>query len=511
MTLEPNPESKGNVEKFYMDGIRYENVTPINYFNSSLEGIHDNDGFTHHSNKFECYDLSWLFKNYNYKIVEKVDTYGVVMHQPSNRLAGNKLEYSIPFMLGKQTRKEAITNYMRISLAPKATSESGNPTYYKVKTLEVEAINCSQLDELEITINGHTFTVDNDAPMTESDAAYHWLRIDLEGEERNLTEIYMTVENSSNTRRTVGFRNIRLTYEDEDILNPAAFDYERNYDESGIYSFPGVTIPALEDAEYLNLSIVDIATGSEMSGQTLTYDAINNIYNISPSTQENALKEGKYEAVYYALNPYEAKGPQINFTPQPGYGVSFQIVPVIELSSLKLNNGVVDGEGTAIPTDWYEPGFPPVRDYSNVALHGIPEGCTVYWKRQIERSYPEGTPGYNLISRRANESGDNSDAAEEASEAPEGYQKYVHEQGMNLSGGDTLYLIFEKNGARTSPKRISYSGPSLVVGVDEIMQASDNTARYYTIEGIPTTLEDAPRGGIVIKVSGGDTSIIKLR
>lgn len=442
-----------------------------------------------------AYDIRFLFVTATNGIIESFISKGCTYRQ-GNGFNGCYAynEDPIPLFWGDQT--DIKEKFGCFKLAPAGKDADGNPIYRRVSRIEVQAFNGSSDTDRKLIVNGKTATLP-------ANCKYNWLTFDFEGDEQLMDDIRIEEKDMG----PFGFQSIRIYVEaDEEIINPEAFERKREYREDGQYMFPGPYYPELstvKDKPTTELFIINRDT-QEIENVSCTHDGVNNVFTVSKAKNTDApLAVGKYEAIYY-LYPLEAKNEK--FVPAPGHGIKFEIVPIVDFGTIYINGRSLDETfKLGVNSLWVE--GEGGRGMEDAELTGIPDDVTVYWKAVLENELPE-LPA-NVIRKEAAAEVDGSDDADSTEEdIPEGYQKYDPELGMNLLHTDTLYLILEKDGVRTEPKRIQYTGVQYPTSITELAADDNADTRYYTLTGIEADYEAVAPGTILIKVHGSSASKI---
>lgn len=499
--LYPNDISGSSKSLYY--GSEYFSRIPKNFFATGLLDYTqtiDSLGFYHKEKDgsyFYAYDIRFLFVPTTNGIIESFISKGCTYQQTNGSNGCNVSTGNTgPISLFWGNQNDITEKFGCLKLAPAGKDADGNPIYRRVSRIEIQAFNASYDFTRTLVVNGKTAEL----PIIND---YSWVTFDFEGNEQLMDSIQIEEKDM----KPFGFKSIRLYIEaDEEIINPEAFERKRTYSENGQYMFPGAYYPELStgsNTPTTELFIINSDT-QEIQNVDCKYDGKNNEFTVSKAKNTDApLPVGKYEAIYY-IYPSDVKNDE--FIPAPGHGIKFEIVPIVDFGTICINGRSLDGtEEFGVNSLWVE--GVGGRGMEDAELTGIPDDVTVYWKAMLENELPE-LPA-NIIRKEGAtevEGSDDTDATEE--DIPEGYQKYDPKLGMNLLHTDTLYLILEKNGVRTNPKRIQYTGVQYPTSITE-MPADDNAeTHYYTLTGIEADYEAVVPGTILIKVHGSSASKI---
>lgn len=503
VTVAPNANVGATKDNFYYNGETYTDKIPCYFFEEGLYDYTqtaDSLGFYRAERQglyFYVYDLHYLFAPSTNGIIDSFISKGCTYRQESGTNGCNVSTAKtglIPLFWGNQ--KDITEKFGCFKLAPVGKDADGNPIYRKISRIEVQAFNASNTYVRNLVVNGKT------AELPKS-ADYTWLAFDFEGDEQLMNAIRIEEKDKG----PFGFKSIRLYVEaDEEILNPEAFELKREYREDGQYTFPGPYYPELSTATkkpIVDLYIINRDT-QEIEDVTCSHDEDTNVFTVRKTKNSDApLAVGKYEAIYN-LYPEEVKNDK--YTPVPGHGIKFEIVQNVNYSTIYINGRSLDEtQELGVNSLWVE--GEGGRGMENAELTGIEDDVTVYWKAVLENELPE-LPANIIRKEVALEAYESVDAYSAENDIPEGYQKYDPELGLNLLHTDTLYLILEKNGARTAPQRIQYTGVQYPTSITELAADENAETRYYSLTGIKADYEAVAPGTILIKVHGNSVSKI---
>ena len=129
------------------------------------------------------------------------------------------------------------------------------------------------------------------------------------------------------------------------------------------------------------------------------------------------------------------------------------------------------------------------RTASNVIVENIPSGASFYWKTE------------NILDDEAENL-----PTEERVIPYEGFEKYSEEKGLDLSGGNRLYFILEKNGVMSDLQMVSYRNPE-TSNIEGLQIETGIPGRIFTLDGLEVKdINNVPKG-IYIK----DNKIIMIK
>ena len=117
------------------------------------------------------------------------------------------------------------------------------------------------------------------------------------------------------------------------------------------------------------------------------------------------------------------------------------------------------------------------RTSSNVIVENIPFGASLSWKTvNILVDEDENLP------------------MEEKIIPDEGFEKYSEEKGMDLSSGNLLYFILEKNGVMSDLHQVSYKNPE-TSKIEGLQIETRISGRIFTFDGLEVKdINNAPKG-----------------
>ncbi|MDE5843716.1 MAG: hypothetical protein K2H35_08290, partial [Muribaculaceae bacterium] len=290
------------------------------------------------------------------------------------------------------------------------------------------------------------------------------LGFDFAEGEREMSKIVLTAPKSA----SVGISTIRIfpDVENKFIATPG-FAGKLEYSAEGVYSLPLPEEGTFHRPELLKTAIFD-NTGSIVSCTCRYSD--NNQFTLSAGEDFAPIQEGLYGICYY----YDDG----DYKPVAEDGLRFSITPSI--AGLSLNLIKIDSENSfvEIPYNKEMPGM--TYSATKAVISGEKDGTIIYWKvdRQGSKFYVEDDGAINISE------------SEQESALPEGYSVY-DDRGINLTQGNRLSLILERNGARSNPYEISYFITDVPTGVNLAEdESSVETFQFFTIAG---TILDADK------------------
>ncbi len=314
-----------------------------------------------------------------------------------------------------------------------------------------------------IYVNGHELHAPDNAAPEE-------IRADLsaDGPVKQIT--IATDEHAS-----VGFRAITLYLGGESEF--VELDDDRaatpDYNSEGVYRLPYAAVGGIAEPDLLSCAIFD-AAGKRMN-VTALYNPATQYFSVNPSIENgDILDEGYYRAVYYIDDSYyepkaedgaefailpSAQGMYLNWKPIDPYSSMIWEVPSHTIRT--------DGNGNTIQHDW-----------EHVLVNGFRSGTIVYWKvtrdedRRALLADPAVIPSGALT------------AVGPSSEIPDGYQR-LSNQSADLSRGNRLSLILQRNGVNSYPINIDYTKVDIPTLITEVSSESVDviSSDYYDMTG----------------------------
>lgn len=369
------------------------------------------------------------------------------------------ISYTPSFTLGANDSE----GFMELRLALDA--EGNSP--WNVSRVEIYAVNAFNPDfnyKPSFTINGIRATLPPDNTRD-------YCGVDFPEDAAPLKTIRF--ETPVNSR--ISFWDMKIYLRGEPQL-PEGYRYEprRVYGESEVYTFPAVNIGTLQpwlDGR-LQCSLLN-DEGEIVVGSTTVVDSMF-------SFDASAIEEGSYHICYHMPDISEAGVDRC--VPDVDDGLPFVVEPT--LKGLIIN-GVEAGDYAHIPDETID----PTVSWEKATISGLRDGVEAYWKISLREE--------SLPSERG-EIG-------EYGPIPTDFSLYDPAVGVNLTGGDRLHIILQKNGVRSEEYVVPYdrnSDPTAVVGVT----SESGCEKWYTVGGVEVDPSDVAPDTVLIRVEGDKES-----
>lgn len=332
-----------------------------------------------------------------------------------------------------------------------------------------------------LRINGHEVHAPENSSPEE-------VRVDLSND-GPISQI--TIETDEHA--SVGFRTITLYLADKAEF--VAYDDPRaatpDYNPQGIYQLPYTAVGAVRDPEVLSCAIFD-STGKQMNVNA-SLDTSTEYFIVRPSEENgDTMEEGYYRAVYYLEDN--------SYVPKAEDGAEFAILPTA--NGMYLNWKPVDvysSDLCLIPshtTREDENGNTIQYDWEHVLINGFRPGTIVYWK-------VSGEPVSNIASAPQTTKSDKSalTSVGPSSEIPEGYQR-LRNQSADLSKGNQLSLILQRNGVTSYPFNINYTKVDIPTSISDLHPEDLDvlSTEYYDMTGRRIHEDGIQNGQILLKI-----------
>lgn len=350
---------------------------------------------------------------------------------------------------------------------------------WKIKRIEIDALNYGMVNTYDngqyssgtININGISQTLPKNTELTT-------LGFDFEGKEQNISEIVLNAPKSA----SVGIKAIRIIpASTQEFINTGDFSGKLDYNPVGTYTLPYAKLGFYNQPDMMAASIIN----SEGEIMDLQYEYLgDNKFKFSPSADATPIEEGLYSVCYYYPD-------QNNYKPAYADGLPFSIVPSPNNLCIMLNAVDYDNHFCEIPENVTQTidGEEVTYTWTNALITGYRPGTTIYWKVYIDDSQAGDETGDETDNSDESESNNvksswNIMKEAEADNTPEGYTR-LNEQGVNLTTGNVLSLILERNGARSDAHDFTYTNQNIETSVSEIsLEGSKVKDLYFTPSGL---------------------------
>ena len=385
---------------------------------------------------------------------------------------------------------------IKVSLTPNANAADGK---WCVRGIEIYAMNTSESTKVSLTI-------DDVKIYCSKQREWEYLTADFGDEGRRMDSFSLIVN-----KNVIGLSTIKIYIEPELDAEDAGFNTYADAGNEIHFPLPCESKYIVENG--VGLAILDATSTLKTEG---SFDPTSGVYSVAD------LPIGHYYACYYT------KSQKVNSQKREeedaatlaaltiAHGKHFVVQPVLP-ADFSINGAQRDGDVVYIPEQYNPKGESASYTWKNAILSDV-KADAVYWKTTLENPLTV-KPDYNkamAISCNAIASSPIISGAacyrqsdSYVSEIPDGFAKYS-DAGIRLTGGNTLYLILEKDGVLSEANKINYlknGSTSLVEAIEDCTQS----VRYYQLDGSPADLKTAPKGAMLIRaLPDGTSSIIVL-
>ena len=377
---------------------------------------------------------------------------------------------------------------------PNEVREDGK---WLVKGIEVFATNTNE--------KANYLYIDNIKAQCGGKGEGKWLSFDF-GPDGKLMDSFSMISE----KYAIGISTIKV-YIDPDLdVAGVHFPTYNDVGKSASFPFPASGKYCEDDV----LALVALDKENKLVA-TARYDSSNDEY-VMPE-----LSSGHYYACYYtksqrtnaAKREEENKKILESLTAEDGKHFVFQQV----LKDAHLNWSYFSGNFAYVPLNGGKDDRNVERTWDNAIFGGV-DVDAVYWKTTLENAggATDVIPyaAYSPLRVAEAMASDDPRVGEYTDEIPEGYKRY-NASGICLTGGDTLYLILEKNGVRSQPRKISYVEYNSQTGIktpEQTSETGDPASRYYHLDGTPACASLQTPGILLLKVDpNGQATIILTR
>lgn len=439
-----------------------------------------------------------IFAKDEIQVLESIEVKGGLFDNYSNQLKLNKVTGNIiPYhLIGN--KKNFITKGFEDEAGELILNFMPNPDRsdgkWDVAAIWVKTINIANLEDPKLNIAGKDLAVN---PELE----YSWTICEFTEDEESLRSSFnMSVESG----RPIGFQDIRVYLKES---RPDQQLYSPNHSQSSdnIYKIPAIEIGGVKTDVTSKCHIYNM-TNLEEQEFDITFNSTENCFEATIPNPGQYGVAFELTEKFTALSGIDGVSPiyELNKDNLILLNVLSDIALNLRLNDSYLSDGISYIHNESTHNNEY--------NWTNAVFTQIPENTIIYWKVENDPDFQPEIKNNSYVKSAKR------DYLKESSDIPEGYTLYDEKNGIDLTKGNKLSLITEKEGVRSEPFStyyLPYTGPvsvSPALCEDEsertaIFKGLNPDVVYYLVDGRKTDYNSVATGTLLIAVSHSGKTI----